>query len=61
MRTSEVKRIGKPLADLRKNHFDNVRRALGNLNIHFIDIDKIYTRKLRNINIVEEILKNAKI
>lgn len=55
-----VTRISSDLANLRRTHKNALRRALGGMNVREIDIDKVYTRKLNGINIVEEIMNEYK-
>ena len=49
-------RIDTNLFDLRKKHKEIVSKALNGLRITETDIDKIYTKRLRNINIMEDFI-----
>lgn len=51
-------RISFELANLRKTHRNALRKALSGLRISEIDIDRLYARKLNNINILEEFINN---
>jgi len=53
-------RIATDLAELRKVHRDALTKALGGMHIDEIDVDKLYAKKLRNINIMEEFFNGQK-
>jgi hypothetical protein len=57
VRKTKVTRIAQSLADMRKTHKEVLADAFKNVRISEIDIDRIYSRKLRNINVLEEFLK----
>jgi hypothetical protein len=54
---TRVIRVDDSLAILRKRDLANLQKALNGLKIHEVDIDKLYAKKLRSINILEEFFK----
>lgn len=57
MRKTKICRVAQSLADIRKMHKDTLVRAFHNARISEVDVDKIYSRRLKNINVLEEYLK----
>lgn len=51
---SPLVRMKKELRNIRLQHKNNLSQALNGMNIHEVDIDKIWAKRLRNMNIVEE-------
>ena len=57
---NRIIRANKEYVDLRKMHKDQLNNALKGMNIHEVDIDGLYVKKLKNINILEEFFGKQK-
>lgn len=59
-RSNHNTRISTDLFKVRRNHKNILADAFNGLKISEIDIDRLYAKKLQNINIIEEFFPNAK-